>query len=314
MILCCGEALIDMIPAPASGGATAYVPHTGGSVFNTALALGRLGGSVSFLSGVSTDPFGQMLCASLEQAGVRTDLLIRSGRLTTLAMVHLVDGSATYSFYDDTSAGRMIQPEDAPDLPADVSTLFFGGISLVNEPAAETYAQLLTDWRSGRTVMLDPNIRPGFIGDEARYRHRLERMIGMSDIVKMSEDDLLWFDTTLSSEAAARSLLDRGPKIVIVTKAQEGAAAFTNQYEVSVPAVPVDIADSVGAGDTFNAGLLFELDRRRGLDTLGTRPPDRADLIAALEFASVAAALCCAHVGASPPTIAQIENFARERS
>ena len=143
MILCCGEALIDMIPDQAGAGGSAYRPHPGGAVFNTAIALGRLGAPVGLLSGVSTDPFGQQLHDSLARDGVSTELLIRSDRLTTLAMVHLIDGSATYSFYDENSAGRMISTADMPALPDQVSALFFGGISLAAEPGADTYAGLL---------------------------------------------------------------------------------------------------------------------------------------------------------------------------
>lgn len=309
MILCCGEALVDMIPTPGVDGVVGYVPHPGGAVFNTAVALGRLGGTVALLSGVSSDPFGEQLKGSLQDAGVRTDLLIRSNRLTTLAMVHLQDGSATYSFYDENSAGRMIRTDDAPDLPADISTLFFGGISLVNEPAAESYAALLANWRTGRTVMIDPNIRPGFITDETRYRARLDRMIGMSDILKMSEDDLEWFDDRQSPEATARAMLDRGPRIVVLTRAENGAMALTKEHEVHVPAVAVQMVDTVGAGDTFDAGFLFQLDRIGALGRLAQRLPERSELAAALEFAALAAALCCTRVGANPPTIDDVAAF-----
>ena len=105
MILCCGEALVDMIPEPTISGADGFVPHSGGSVFNTAIALGRLGNPVGMLSGVSTDRFGQQLDADLVRSGVDTRHLIRSSRPTTLAFVHLENRQAQYSFFDENSAG-----------------------------------------------------------------------------------------------------------------------------------------------------------------------------------------------------------------
>lgn len=194
MILCCGEALIDMIPSPSAGGAEAYLPHPGGSVFNTAIALGRLGAPAGLLTGLSRDMFGQRLDAALSASRVDTSLAIRSDRPTTLAFVQLQDGQARYWFYDENSAARMLTPEDMPALPDAVTALFFGGISLACTPGADAYAALLTREGSGRAVMLDPNIRPGFIGDPGRCRARLQRMLAQSDIVKVSQEDLDWID------------------------------------------------------------------------------------------------------------------------
>ncbi len=127
MILCCGEALIDMIPTPTNTQRDGFVPHTGGAIFNTAVALGRLGANSAMLTGLSTDMFGQQLKAGLEASKVETHLVIKVDRPTTLAFVQLRDGQATYDFYDENSAGRMLQPHDLPDLTADINTLYFGG-------------------------------------------------------------------------------------------------------------------------------------------------------------------------------------------
>ena len=143
MILCCGEALIDMIPAPTTTGGEGFVSHAGGAVFNTAIALARLEAPTALLTGLSTDMFGQMLDATLADNGVNRDLAIRSDRPTTLAFVKLVNGSAQYTFMDENSAGRMLRAEDMPKLGADIEALFFGGISLACEPGAEAYAALL---------------------------------------------------------------------------------------------------------------------------------------------------------------------------
>ena len=120
MILCCGEALIDMIPAPTTTGGEGFVPHAGGAVFNTAIALARLEAPTGLLTGLSTDMFGQMLDTTLADNGVARDMIVRSDRPTTLAFVQLVDGSAQYTFMDENSAGRMLRPTDMPDLGPEV--------------------------------------------------------------------------------------------------------------------------------------------------------------------------------------------------
>ncbi|MCL4170037.1 UNVERIFIED_CONTAM: hypothetical protein GTU68_055173, partial [Idotea baltica] len=192
MILCCGEALIDMIPKPTTAGPDGFVPHSGGAVFNTSIALGRLGVSAGLLSGVSRDMFGQQLLAELSASHVDSTQVVTSDRPTTLAFVKLTDGHATYSFFDENSAGRMLVPSDMPDLPDSIDALFFGGISLACEPGADAYADLLAKSTQNRVVMMDPNIRPTFIQDEARYRNRLDAMIALTDIIKVSDEDLDW--------------------------------------------------------------------------------------------------------------------------
>ncbi len=130
MILSCGEALIDMLPRETVAGEAAFVPYAGGAVFNTAIALGRLGAPSGFFTGLSTDLFGQILDRTLAASGVDTTLCARSARPTTLAFVTLRDGQATYAFYDENTAGRLLSTADLPALPTGIDTLFFGGISL----------------------------------------------------------------------------------------------------------------------------------------------------------------------------------------
>ena len=185
-IFCAGEALIDMLPGRTEAGATAFVPHPGGSVFNTAVALGRLGAQVALISGVSEDLFGAMLAGGLTASGVETGCLIRSARPTTLAFVTLTDGEARYAFYDEATAGRMLTPGDIPALPPPDATggaLFLGGISLAVEPCASAYEALARREAGRRLIVLDPNIRPGFIADEAAFRARLGRLMALADIV-----------------------------------------------------------------------------------------------------------------------------------
>ena len=192
MILCCGESLIDMLPRQATTGETAFAPHAGGAVFNTAIALGRLGAPVAMFTGLASDFFGDLLAETLESSKVSTQYVHRADAPCTVAFVKLVDGHATYAFYDENTAGRMLSTDALPDLADDVNALFFGGISLVVEPCGATYEALMTREAANRVTMIDPNIRPGFIKDEAAYRARIDRMMGMADIVKLSDEDLAW--------------------------------------------------------------------------------------------------------------------------
>lgn len=303
MILCCGEALIDMISEPTVSGALGFVPHTGGAVLNTAVAMGRLGVPVGMLTGLSSDMFGQQLIDALKASHVDTTHVIISDRPTTLAFVQLSDGHASYSFVDENTAGRMLLPEDLPDqLPA-VSALYLGGISLACEPCADAYAALLDRHGSDRAVMLDPNIRPGFIKDQTRFRTRLNRMISRADIVKVSDEDLDWIIPGNESEALKASvLLHAGPSVVIVTCGGDGAHGYlADGSEVSVPVKPVEVVDTIGAGDTFNAGVLTGLSRAGHLTKSGLRGLTAENLRTAMELGADVAAVTVSRAGAEPP-------------
>jgi len=308
MILCCGEALIDMIPTPTKAGPDGFVPHAGGAVFNTAIALGRLGAQVGMLSGLSSDMFGRLLVDGLKASHVDVSHVVLSDRPTTLAFVRLVGGHATYDFYDENSAGRMITPEDMPALSSEVSALYFGGISLACEPGADAYAELLARNAEGRAVMIDPNIRPGFIKDIERYRQRLDRMLALSDIVKVSDEDLNWINPApLSLRDKVAELLKKGPSVVILTRGGEGATGYlANGEEVQVPAVKAEIVDTVGAGDTFNAGVLAKMSELGQLhkSALVTLAPEV--LSEALAYGARVAAVTVSRAGANPPWVEEI--------
>ena len=301
MILSCGEALIDMLPRETTQGEDAFAPYPGGAVFNTAVSLGRLGAPAGFLSGLSSDLFGEMLRRSLTDSGVSSDLAVVSDRPTTLAFVRLLDGQASYAFYDENTAGRMLLPDDLPELPDDVEALFFGGISLVVDPCASAYEALQTREAESRVIMIDPNVRPGFITDEAAYRARIDRMIARSDLIKLSDEDLHWLYGDGSLEDLARRVLARGPKVVFITEGAKGATAFSDQHTVSVKARKVAVVDTVGAGDTFNAGILAALYRAGVLRKLALASLDAAVLRAALELGVRTAAITVSRAGANPP-------------
>lgn len=302
MILSCGEALIDMLPRESTADEPAFAPYPGGAVFNTGVALGRLGAPSGFFSGISTDLFGEVLADALKASDVSLDLAHRSGRPTTLAFVKLEDGQASYAFYDENTAGRMLTPDDLPALPREVEALFFGGISLVAEPCGSAYRALLEREAPSKVIMIDPNIRPGFIADEPAYRARITAMIAGADIVKLSDEDLAWLTGSDQDLAAqARDLLDQGPKLVCITEGAEGALGITQDHKVRVPANKVEVADTVGAGDTFNAGVLAALHQAGKLTKPAVAGLDASTIEAALSLGVRAAAVTVSRAGANPP-------------
>jgi len=301
MILCCGEALIDMLPRRSTADEAAFAPYAGGAVFNTAIALGRLGAPVEFFSGVSTDLFGQQLVRVLAESKAGTRYAHFSPRPTTLAFVDLKDGHASYVFYDEGTAGRMLSPENLPQLADDVEALLFGAISLIPEPCGSTYEALMAREHGRRVTMLDPNIRPGFIPDRARHADRIRRMVAMADIVKLSDEDLAWFGEPGSTEAVVRTWLDRGPKLILLTQGGKGATAYSRDHVVSVTSRKVEVVDTVGAGDTFNAGILASLHEQGLLTKAGVAGLSKDAIEAALDLGARAAAVTVSRAGANPP-------------
>ena len=307
MILSCGEALIDMLPRTSTLGEPCFAPYAGGAVMNTAIALGRLGAPSGFFSGLSNDMLGEILTQTLEASKVDTSYCARSNRPTTVAFVKLVNGQATYAFYDENTAGVMLSQGQLPTLPAPITTLFFGGISLVNDPAASTYAALQARESATRVTMIDPNIRLGFIaGKEAQYRTRIEAMIARADIVKLSDEDLAWVMGAGDIVTLSRQIIARGPKVVFITEGAKGARAITATQDRFVAAQKVTVADTVGAGDTFNAGALAALHNAGALTKARLAALTDAELDAALSLGTRAAAITCSRPGANPPWASEL--------
>lgn len=300
MILCCGEALIDMLPDN-SMGRLSFIPYPGGAVYNTAIALGRLDVPVSLFSGISTDFFGDLLRAHLGESNVDTGLLHFADRPTTLAFVTLKDGQACYVFYDENTAGRCLGVSDIPTVPAEVKAFFFGGIYLGQEPCGTTFETFMGQVHGYFVTMLDPNIRTGFIADEAAYRSRLDMMLGYADIVKLSNEDLAWIDSDAEMADWAQSWLNRDVSLIVVTRGDKGAVAFSRDAIVEVLPGQTTVADTVGAGDTFNAGLLASFQAQGLLTKTGIGDLSEDAIARALTFAAEAAAITVSRPGANPP-------------
>ena len=306
MILCCGEALIDMLPRKTADGSDAYQPYNGGSVYNTAIAIGRLGIDVGLFAGLSTDFFGDSLADGLKAAGVSAKYLRRKDLHTTLALVKLTNGHARYSFIDEGSAGRMLLKSDLPKLPKSVTALHFGSISLIPEPCATTYETLMKLSAKTCVISLDPNIRPTLIKDKRKHVARLNRLIAMADIVKISDEDVKWMTGKSEFAKTAKGWLRKGAKVVAITRGGEGVEVFTRSVAFVLAAPKVKVADTVGAGDTFTAGFLTNLSRSGLLNKKAIAGLDEAQLRAAASFAMKCAAVTVSRPGADPPWVHEV--------
>src|SRR5918995_3078934 len=301
MILCCGEALIDMLPRKSTAGEPAFAPYAGGAVFNTAIALGRLRVPVGFFSGLSSHLFGQHIREVLASSNAGSRYADVSARPTTLAFVRLTDGHATYTFYDENTAGRMLTEADLPFLGDDVDAMLFGAISLIPEPCGSAYEALMKREADRRVTMLDPNIRPGFIPDKDKHNDRIRRMMALADIIKLSDEDLAWFGNEGSEEHQARKWLESGPKLIVVTHGSKGAVGYTKRHTVSVMPERVAVVDTVGAGDTFNAGMLASLHEQGALSKDRVASLSEAEIRDALSLGSAGGAVPVSRGGANPP-------------
>ncbi|MFF3556984.1 carbohydrate kinase family protein [Streptomyces tsukubensis] len=299
MIVVAGEALIDLVPlAPPEPGAPLPVlaPRLGGGPYNTAIALGRLGGPTAFCSRISADGFGDALVAGLAAAGVDTAYVARGPEPTTLAVAAVgPDGSAGYSFYAGGTADRLF--ELPPPLPAGTLAVAFGTCSLVLEPGASAYEALLRrEARAGRFVLLDPNVRPPLIPDAEAYRERFRSWLPYVSLLKLSEEDAEWLGG-----------VPEGPGAVVLTRGAAGLEVRTRGgVRVLVPAVPVAVADTIGAGDTVNAALLHGLAARNALSPAGAAALGPDGWCEVLTLAARAAALTCSRPGAEPPYAAEL--------
>lgn len=310
MILVCGEALIDFSPVQL-GEETGYVARPGGSPYNVAVGLARLGVPTEYLGKLSNDPFGQRLLANLERNGVGRDYVLTSHDPTTLAFVHPdVGNEPGFSFYNTGAADRNLYPADLPDeLPESVTAIHVGSVSLLLEPSASTLFSLLMRERARRVVSFDPNVRPFVLPDRLAYGKRVEQIVEMSSIVKVSKADLEWlYPGTAVDEIAAR-YLESGPQLVVVTLGCEGAMGFASGMKVEIGPMRVCVADTVGAGDAFMAGLLAHLHRADLITITRLRDLTVEAISDALRFANKCGALACTRRGADPPSLGDLDAF-----
>lgn len=296
MIVVCGEALIDMI----HNGDGTQQAAPGGGPFNTARALARLGVPTAFLGRLSNDAFGHELSSRLSADGVSLELASFGPESTTIAVADVDrEGFAEYEFLVQGTSASNLTPEMLPEsIGPEVTALHLGTLGLVLEPMASTLEELVRREHERRVVMLDPNVRTGIAPDD-EYRERLHEVISGSTIVKASDGDLAWLFPNMDYELAADEILGAGVALVVVTLGAQGAFGAHRDLRIRVDAPPVDVVDTIGAGDAFGAALLAWLHDHGAIRRDLTLSAD--ELQSALEFACLAAALTCARAGADPP-------------
>jgi fructokinase len=301
MLLCCGDALIDLIPARTADGRDSYVPAIGGSCCNIAVALGRLGAEAGFMGGISTDFFGELLMSGLAASRVSTRYVGRLARETTLGFVKLGDGEPQYAFYDDATAGRMWRRSDSLTPGTEVRLIHVGSVTLIAPPVADECLALFEAEKGRRLLSVDPNCRPTLTRDVDTYRRRMRRIFALADIIRLSRSDLAFLLPDISADAAAAHWLADGTKLVVLTEGATGATAWWPGGRVHAPAPKVQVVDTIGAGDSFLAGLLVHIDEAGRLSRHGLTRLAAAEVTAALAYAAAIAAVSCTRSGADSP-------------
>ncbi|CAI3924951.1 Sugar or nucleoside kinase [Commensalibacter communis] len=303
MIILCGDVLIDFIPDKTVDGKDCYYPAPGGSCANIAVAIGRLGGKVGFMGGISNDFLGEKLMEFLETSNVETRYVARGPQQTTLAFVELGEEEPQYAFYDENTVSRLWVRSQSPGFTDDVNLIHIGSTSLIEPPISEACEQMFRIEKGKRILSIDPNCRPGNTLHPAVYRARMSRLIAMADIIKLSKSDLAFLMPDTSFDEAAEMWISQGTSIVIITRGSQGTLCYLpGQKAITVePDYIDDVVDSIGAGDTFMAATLTYLQKEELL-TLDKIKSITADQITqALKYGSVAAAMICQRRGANPP-------------
>ena len=308
MFLVCGEALFDFFLETDSGPAAAtYAARAGGSPFNVAIGLSRLGIRSGLLTGLSTDLLGQRLVAVLRAESVATDYAIPTDRPTTLSLVGLdASGVPAYQFYDNGSADTGVTVADLPRIGPEIVGLHFGSYSLAAAPVADAFAALATAERA-RFITLDPNVRPTVEPDMDVWRERMAVLYPLATLVKISAEDLDLLRPGLSAENFAADLLGQGVKLVVVTDGGEAAHGWAAHGPAGRAAPPrVRVNDTVGAGDTFQAALIAQLVGGPEGPIRAIEALDADRLTRVLDYAARAAAITCSRRGADLPRAAEL--------
>lgn len=316
MFLCCGDALFDLFEAGAEktssrvqSTAVNLAGNVGGSPFNVAAGLARLGHESRYFTKLSSDLFGQRMRTYLDQNEIDYRLSIDTTLNTTLAIVETGDdGSASYVFYTDNTADVSIAEKELPDsLPDDLRVLHFGSYSTAVEPTATSLAKFAATHTGKRIISYDPNLRPTIEPDIDKWRETFNAYASTANLIKASDEDI---ETLFGKNCEDRFIAEsfsHGAQLVFITRGPEGASGFTpDGRAVQSPGVAVNVVDTVGAGDTFQAAILHWLavhDHLSGESQL----VGEVDLDASMKFAIRAAAVTCTRSGADLPYLAELE-------
>ena len=302
MFLSCGEALYDLFPASVTDSGFVFDARIGGSPFNVAIGLSRLGRGSGLFTGLSRDPLGRRLEQTLREEGVETTWLVSKPNQTTLALVGLgPDGVPQYSFYGHDAADCSVGERDLPDLPGSVSAMHFGSYSLVVEPTGSSLLQLARRHCDGKLISFDPNPRLNVEPDVGRWRRRVEAFSEIADLIKLSDEDL---DVLFPGDGIDR-VVNRwntlGVPLVVVTRGGDGALVSLRGEVFETPGHTVEVVDTVGAGDSFQAALLCGLDELGKATKPGLSEVSLDEFRRIVDFAMTAAAMTCTRRGADLP-------------
>ncbi|MBP0115118.1 MULTISPECIES: carbohydrate kinase family protein [Bradyrhizobium] len=302
MLIACGDALIDFVPTRNAEGREAVMPAVGGSCLNVAIGMARLGAPTGFVGGVSTDLFGRMIADHATASSVDLGLATRSDHQTTLAFVRIVAGESHYAFYDAETATRNWTYRRGT-IPLDtVEALHVGSTTLVNDRGAAETTALIADARAFSTISFDPNCRPNLVKDKPAYLARMAEFAGHADLIKMSDVDFAYLFGDEPYQQRASALLAQGTSLVVVTRGNHGAVAWhAGAGQIEVVAPKVEVADTIGAGDSFQAALLFALHKQGRIARQALKDVGADELRRALSFAANCAGLTCTRPGADPP-------------
>jgi fructokinase len=297
-----GEALIDLVQLDAPGD---YRARPGGSPFNVAVGLARLGHRTALMARLADNAFGRMLRAHAAAEGVDLTYAPAAAEPTTLAVVSMdAQGRASYDFYLEGTADWQWTPAETAHVPPGTAVLHFGSLASWTPPAGEHIHAAVQRLRAGGTTLIsyDPNVRPALMGDPERGRRAVERNVGVAHIVKASREDAEWLYPDTPVERIAARWLELGALLVVITDGAAGAHAFhATAGSVNRPGRKVALVDTVGAGDAFTAGLLGAL-LRRGLHTQESVAAATTTVLAtAMNDAVLVSALTCERMGADPP-------------
>ena len=307
MIVVCGESLMDLFGGGNTASGLALDARVGGSPFNVAVGLARMGQPVGFLGSISRDFLGDRLAMALRDEGVDTTCVARVAEPTTLALVGTdSQGVPSYAFYGEGGADRQLGADAIERVPAAVSALHLGSFATVVQPIADTLRALVERLHAGTLISYDPNIRLKVEPELGRWRDMFEWMLPRTHLLKISQEDLALLMPGVRVESFCDDVLSSGVHIVVVTRGHGGVLAKTRQASAEVPVVAVQVVDTVGAGDTFQAALLAWLAENRYLDIEAVGRLNEVQLRGALSFAARAAAITCSRRGADMPRRAEI--------
>jgi fructokinase len=307
MLLSCGDALIDFLPVESADGRDAIVPVVGGSCLNIAVGMARLGAPAGFVGGLSTDLFGGMIADHATASQVDLRYATRSQHQTTLAFVRTVAGEPHYAFYDEATASRNWLYRRG-SIPFDhIEAIHIGSTTLVRDDGAAQARAMVEDARESVTISFDPNCRPNLVRQRAAYVDRMEAFASAADIVRMSDVDFEFMYGGRGYAEKANSLLEAGASLVVVTQGDRGALAWHRQAgALEIEAPRVEVVDTIGAGDSFQAALLFALRAIGRIQAGSLAQASSQEIRRALSFASHCAAFTCGRAGADPPRAADV--------